>query len=321
MFTVFDREKLQKIRESILTGNGRQKVSNTISLTYESELPEHFFIAVQKDRETGSFVLKQSKHIISLDKADAFLDEILEQETLDVVSGALTNLIEQLKSMDEYKSKSGTSLIIPCLLDIDTYCPICNLLQTLKTISSYDISNIEVENSLADERFEILKTIHLFADRALQFIFKIDNYVIPCLLWNYDDESGKLTGIFTNKDFFERIVSKFTERATEEGISLLDIEQIGFEITGKQKDTYNYEIESVKVYVGDEVSQVIESFKLPSELKNDFYTQSYINPIKAILKKKALENSSKISSDFNPLFDSTIEMIIEKANEYLLMSE
>jgi hypothetical protein len=221
----------------------------------------------------------------------------------------------QLKSderFQKYKTKTG-NLMIPCLVDVESYCPICNLIQTMRIISSQNFSELNDKS----EYYELVDVIHKVSELILQTFYRIENYVMVGIIYDEQLQSAEIKILNTSNNFFNGIVSKVSEYLKEQGLLLYDIDTIGIKILGKSIDRFNYEIEGVTDIFHN--IDVIEFSKHKGfyDVYSQYINEWHVNRVRTILHRRTLEQTSAIESDFSSLIDSSIELIIDIIKEQL----
>ena len=319
MFTSFDRELLLKevanlkLESTKSNQNKQSKINYSNIFISEGDLPERFTLILKKFDD--HFVFKQSKHIIDLQKGDSLLDKFLSDDLIGV-GGVLVNMFESLKSerYEKYRTKTG-NLMVPCLVDIDYFCPICNFIQTMRTIASQDIS---ILNDRTDT-YELVNAIHQLSELILQTFYKIDNFVFVGLIYDEQLQSADIKIFNSSHRFFNSIVGKLSEYIKENGLLPYELDYIGFKVIGNPIDKYNYEVIDVQSIIHN---QDVIDFTKQKGIYQTF--SSYVNEwsssrVKSILHKKAYE--SDVDSDFSDLINSSIETIVDIIKERLAMSQ
>jgi len=318
MFTAFNRDILQK--ELILLKQKQVDKSPTLRTNMpelflsEGDLPERFSLVIKKF-ETGQFMLKQSKHVIDIKKADSLLDNFMKHDLTGTFSGILVNLFDQLKNNPEYekyKTKTG-NLMFPCPLDIDSYCSVCNLIQVMRTISSYDMKQVPDHK----RNYELLDTIHRIADLIIQTFYKIEGYVVAGILYDETQQMGSIKLINVSNKFLNQFVGMVSDKLKDKGILLSDVDIMKVKVVGQPNDKFNYElIEIQDVSVNRDVENWLSQSGLIQELTD--YKQNWtLNRVKGIIHKRTLNQLPDIERDFDGLIESTTELLYETIHEQL----
>ena len=313
MFTPFNREllinEMKRIKSKQFSPTPKITTHPTTFIS-EGELPERFTLVFKKF--DNHFMFRQSKHIIDLNKGQPLLDKFISED-ISNFSGVLVNLFEQLedKRYEKYRTKNN-NLLIPCLTDVEYYCPLCNLIQTMRTISSYNLENLNTRSHY----YEIIENIHKIAHIISQTFYRIENIVLVGIVYDEQVKSGDVKVLVSNK-LFNSVVSYIANKMKEDGLLLSELEFVKVKVIGKPIDKYTYQVESVD---GVEFNDDVVEWCRSEDLYDVF--GSYVNEwtkdrVKSILHKKTLQQISTIEQDFTSLIDSTTQLLLDMVKDEL----
>jgi hypothetical protein len=134
----------------------------------------------------NSFRFDVKNHIVDFTKLEALSNELQNNKFKKLLS----ELSDELKNVNEFRTKKGDKLYFICPFNNEEFCPVCSFIGAMKNLLFMPIlnsPNLNLENDELPDNYEFLKTISLInvlIDSIISSVYLMENYYLIGILIN-----------------------------------------------------------------------------------------------------------------------------------------